>query len=242
MSTYTDPTIANKYEDYTESQNGKIERGYLFGMISKQLPTEKDIKVLDLGCGDGWLTQKLSEKYSDVIGCDVSESLIAAAKRRYNNNFVIADFSAPTKFSDNQFDLIVINMAAHCIQNQEFAFKEIHRILKSDGSVIITIPNPYYAYPVGVWKRGLKGFLLRSKPKLKLRPFCQYKIGSEFLWNDEFTSYFYPLSTQINNALAVGLELLYIEDAHSEKDSKNFDTNYQLYRFPISLILKYRKI
>jgi len=242
MSTYTDPIIANKYEDYTESQNGKIEREYLFAMISKQLPTEKDIKVLDLGCGDGWLTQELSERFENITGCDVSESLIAAAKRRYNNNFVIADFSAPTKFSDNQFDLIVINMAAHCIQNQEFAFKEIHRILKSDGSVIVTIPNPYYAYPVGVWKRGLIGFLLKHKPKLKLQPFYQYEIGSEFLWNNEFTSYFYPLSTQINNALTSGLELSYMEDAHSEDDSNNFDTNYQLHRFPISLILKYRKI
>jgi ubiquinone/menaquinone biosynthesis C-methylase UbiE len=197
---------------------------------------------LDLGCGDGWLTQKLSEKYSNITGCDVSESLIETAKDKYNKNFVVADFSAPTKFNDNQFDLIVINMAAHCIQNQTFAFKEIYRILKSGGSVIITIPNPYYAYPVGVWKRGLQGFLFRNKPKLKLRPFCQYKIGSEFLWNEEFTSYFYPLSTQINNALAAGLEFSYIEDAYSEKDSKSFDTNYQLYRLPISLILKFRKI
>ncbi len=244
MSSYSDPKIAKEYLDYANSTNGKIEQAYTFDLISKQLNQEYrdgNPKILDLGCGQGWLTKKLSEKYKNIIGCDISAPLIEAAKNHSNLNFQIADFSQPTSFNDAEFDAIVINMATHSIANQEFAFREIARILKPAGLVLITLPNPYYAYPVGVWKRGWTGFLFKRKPRLKLKAFWNFKKNSAFSWNRKFTSHFYPLSQQINNALKAGLRLEYIEDMHSQTDSTHFDTNYQLHRFPITLFLKYKK-
>ena len=63
----------------------------------------------------------------------------------------------------------------------------------------MTIANPYYAYPVGVWKRGLWGRLLFKKPSLKVRPYNL--MEKDFTWGKNLKPHFYKLSDQINNAL-----------------------------------------
>ncbi len=243
MSNYIEPPVANDYVSFINSENGKQQQQLIFDVIAKHLPTENDrAKILDLGCGEGWLTEKLSEKY-DMNGCDISPALIDLAKKQYPGiNFTVADFNQPTAFSNEQFDAVIISMAANCIQNPEFAFKEISRILKPGGTVLITIPNPYYAYPVGIWKRGLINFLLRRKPQLKLKPFWQNKKNSPYAWQGRFSSYFYPLSDQINNALKAGLNLEHFEDLYSPEDGREFNLKYQLHRFPIIIFLKFKKV
>ena len=107
--------------------------------------------------------------------------------------------------------------------------------------MVATIVNPYYAFPVGVWKRGLWGRLFGRKPKLKIRPYNKFASGpKEFLWDGRFTSYFYPLSEFLNSAIKNGLSLNSYEDL-AANDSKKFDLNYQLHRFPTILAITFKK-
>jgi|SRR5579872_436949 len=244
MSSYNQPDIANKYVDFINSKNGQIEADLVFKLINKNLPEDPSIRILDAGCGQGWLIKKLLEKYKNVCGCDISETLINLAKRNLPGiDLRVVDLCAdPLPYPINQFDCIVMNLSAHSFRDQRRAFGNLSQTLKSGGTVLITIPNPYYAYPVGIWKRRLVGWLFRKKPSLLLRPFWDFsKIKKEFDWNEKFTSFFYPLSEQFDNAFASGWQLQKYVELYSEQDHQNFDLAYQLHRFPIILFLKYIK-
>ena len=135
-------------------------------------------------------------------------------------------------------------MAAPDVNNLEAMFKNIFSVLKPAGQLILTIPNPYYTYPVGVWKRSLLDFLLMRKPKLCIRSDYNQKqnIVREFNNNKtKINSNFYPLSEYITKARGTGFTLVDMEELRSKTDSKYFDLNYQLYRYPLLLLLEFAK-
>ena len=115
-------------------------------------------------------------------------------------------------------------------------------MLKPKGLMLLTIINPYYAFPAGQWKRGLLRFLLGKKPKLILEAYNSFaKKDRQFFWQKNIPGYFYTLPETINNILSAKFTLRQLEEVTSKEDSKNFDLNYRLYRFPIILLLKFEK-
>ena len=170
------------------------------------------------------------------------------------------DHSTPLGYfkaiAEKHGDFGILQIDAHCDLRKAYenfvyshasimynALEEISRVLKTDGIFISTIANPYYAYPVGVWKRGVIRFLFRQMPKLKLRPFHWFsKHSREFTWNETFTSYFYPIAEQISLTLKNNFSLAGYEDLKMDSDSTTFDMQYQLFRFPIIVLLSFKKL
>lgn len=93
--------------------------------------------VIDLGCGNGALTQKLTEKGYKVIGIDASEDMISLAKSEYPNlNFRPEDalsFKLPQKA-----DVIFSNAVFHWIDkdNQEKLIENISHNLNYGGELV----------------------------------------------------------------------------------------------------------
>lgn len=101
-------------------------------------------RVLDLGCGNGRLFDLFKSKQIDYIGVDNSESLINFAQRKHSKaKFILSDvLSLP--FFDHEFDVVISVAALHHIPSQELrikAFKELKRVLKKNGTAIITVWN-----------------------------------------------------------------------------------------------------
>jgi len=101
-------------------------------------------RVLDLGCGNGRLYDLFKNKQIDYIGVDNSESLINFAQRKHPKaKFILSDvLNLP--FFDHEFDVVISVAMLHHIPSEELrikAFKEIKRVLKKDGMVIITVWN-----------------------------------------------------------------------------------------------------
>ncbi|MBT3382142.1 MAG: class I SAM-dependent methyltransferase [Prolixibacteraceae bacterium] len=75
--------------------------------------------VLDVACGTGALVFDLAEKAKKVVGVDFSESMLKAAQREQkkrgiqNIEFITADASQLTVFSDKEFDVVTLSMALH---------------------------------------------------------------------------------------------------------------------------------
>jgi len=103
-------------------------------------------RVLDIGCGDGFLTDKISYICREVSGIDPSVSGIKFAKDKIENkNISLIQGSATNlPFKDNSYDAMTLfEMIEHLPENQvKNAIEEIFRVLKKDGCVIITTPNP----------------------------------------------------------------------------------------------------
>jgi SAM-dependent methyltransferase len=242
MDSYNSQQGADEYIQFMASENGQIEQQILFPAIAERLGNGH-LNALDAACGQGWLTEKLAEKYQSAKGCDASEYLIKYATAHYpKGTFEVADITKGLPYPAESFDAVVLNMAAHDLHDQIAAFKNIFSVLKPGGKLVMTIANPYYAYPVGVWKRGILGRLLFKKPRLLVRPYNVLRRQTrKFAWGNFLTPYFYPLSEQVNNALNVSFALRYFQDLSSETDSKQFNMIYQLYRQPTMLLLEFVK-
>ena len=91
-------------------------------------------KILDLGCGDGVLTEKLSALGVQVLGVDSSANMVEAAKRRGLDARVI-DATAMT--FENEFDAVFSNAVLHWIKDDpDAAIAGAYRALRRPGRFV----------------------------------------------------------------------------------------------------------
>lgn len=240
---YDNSAAAAAFRQFLNSEDGRIQQEVLHSHILSALPESPKV-ILDAACGQGWLADKLSSQFPQVEAFDSSAALINQAKQNYPQlNFQVADATQTLPYQNHNFDVVILNMAAHDLSDLSAALTNLHRVLKPQGRFIMTIANPYYGFPVGVWKRGLWGRLLHKIPQLKLRPYHHLakQKGQLHQWGGQLSSYFYPLSEYINQTLAKGFTLHSFRDIDSATDSHKYDARYRLHRWPMILLLAFEK-
>ncbi len=89
--------------------------------------------ILDIGCGDGELTQSLQELGCEVIGIDTSPSMIAMAKNRGLEAYVMDGHDLPYR---NQFDAVFSNAALHWLTQPEQVIQGAFSALKQNGRFV----------------------------------------------------------------------------------------------------------
>jgi trans-aconitate 2-methyltransferase len=102
----------------------------------------QDDRVLDVGCGDGFLTRVVAGMVPDgrAVGVDASPRMIATAQAGGQAApsgpwFVVAD-ARRLPFAES-FDTVVSFNALHWVPEQEQALREIGSVLRSDGRALI---------------------------------------------------------------------------------------------------------
>lgn len=111
--------------------------------LTQQLGDANDKRVLDLGCGHGWLTGRLADSGADVVGVDGSSALISAAQRAYPQvEFVIHDLTAGLPWRHRQFDCIVSHMVLMDLPDIAPLIADIAAALTPKGSFVFTILHP----------------------------------------------------------------------------------------------------
>lgn len=104
--------------------------------------------ILDLGCGDGRFLSKIRTKSStsSLMGIDISENMIDTANnRKINNcNFYVGDSESLTA-EDCSIDIVFCLNSFHHYPNPELVVKEVKRVLKPGGKMII---GEVYVLPV----------------------------------------------------------------------------------------------
>lgn len=103
----------------------------------------KDKVVADLGCGTGFVSLALVNEASIVFSVDNSSNMLRnlkvnASEKNYKNLYLIKSSLDNLTLFDESVDIIFINMALHHIKDAKKAISEMHRVLKKDGSVIIS--------------------------------------------------------------------------------------------------------
>ncbi len=128
--------IASEFDQ--TRQHKWLEFDYFSDLIKKKS------KVLDLGCGNGRLYDVLKEKHIDYIGIDQSSGMIETARCNHPEvQFKISDM-VDLDFPDHSFDALFSIASFHHLPGKPLrkrAVKEMHRILKKDGLVILTVWN-----------------------------------------------------------------------------------------------------
>lgn len=90
-------------------------------------------RILDLGCGDGALTQKLAAMGCDVVGVDASPLQVEAARRLGLDAWVM---SADSLNYENEFDAVFSNAVLHWVRRADDAIACVFRALKSGGRFV----------------------------------------------------------------------------------------------------------
>lgn len=103
--------------------------------VLKLLDIEKSIKILDIGCGNGALTKKISDMGADVIGMDASKEMLEVAKNNYPELTFIQDDAV--KFTLHEpVDAVFSNAVFHWIDNQDELLENISKVLKLNGHLV----------------------------------------------------------------------------------------------------------
>ena len=110
-----------------------------YGAILNQIP--ENVEVLDIGCGDGNVSSLYLKKACKVTGMDISEKALEYAAKRGIGTLNWDINEAPLPLKNNSFDVIVFSDALEHTIDPVCLLKEVYRVLKQDGKVILSVPN-----------------------------------------------------------------------------------------------------
>lgn len=111
-------------------------------IIFEMLKEVKPQKILDYGCGGGWLSKILISRGYNVTGVDLSENLIENAKQNIPKGKFVACDCLDLPFDDSTFDLIIgFGILHHLDLNK--ALLECKRVSKTDAKLFFIEPNKF---------------------------------------------------------------------------------------------------
>lgn len=99
-----------------------------------------DLKLIDIGCGTGWLSARL-RPYGDVVGTDLADEVVRRSAERYPDvRFCAGDFMA-LDFTAASFDVAVsCEVLSHVVDQPAF-LERIAHLLKPGGRLMIATQN-----------------------------------------------------------------------------------------------------
>lgn len=100
-------------------------------------------KVLDVGCGNGWVLSKFFGEGAKCFGCDLTQRAIEISSRRFNllkgeAIFIVAN-AEELPFKDSSFDIITAMGVLHHTPKTTEAIQEIYRVLKTGGKFVLML-------------------------------------------------------------------------------------------------------
>jgi len=186
-----------------------------FGIKSEKLPL-KDIKILDIGCGGGLLSEPLSRLGAAVTGIDASDRNIKIAKMHLKKSKLDIDYycSSPDKFvAKEKFDVVLNMEIVEHVDNVDFFLLKSSELLKKNGLMFIATLN-----------KTLKSYVLAiigAEYILKWLPIGTHD-WNKFLKPEDLISICKNNSLNLNNLIGVKFDILNNKWIVSNDSSVNY--------------------
>ncbi|OGT37134.1 MAG: hypothetical protein A3F12_05400 [Gammaproteobacteria bacterium RIFCSPHIGHO2_12_FULL_38_14] len=179
---------ANTYDDSMLQQ--KIG-GTLLQFVEK-LNLPNPIRVIDLGCGTGLVTEKLAQLFpnQEIHAIDIADQLLQLAKKRLGHTTIKIDEADYHSLSyKNYFDLVFSNMALQWSENICETLKKINGYLTKKSALAFSVPLP--------------GTLNELNNQFEILPFTSQKIIETTLMDlgFNFTSHVESITLSFDNTL-----------------------------------------
>jgi len=135
-----------KEDFFTQMPDGKYDSKDESYLISKFITDWNGKRVLEIGCGTGFLANYLSTIGADVTACDYSEEAIRIARNRYGNaRFIHTDY----KEIDGKYDVVIMQGVLEHLNNP---FGELKYIMDTRATDCLITTSPGFCNPRGyVW-------------------------------------------------------------------------------------------
>ena len=122
----------------------------------------KESSILEIGCGEGILSEYLLKKGFNILSTDISGSVLSRLKSRVPEASVLKlDLNQPLPFGSFSFDIIIADLCLHYFSDRETSgiLKELRRILSEDGHLLARVNSEKdLSYGAGKGVEIEKGF------------------------------------------------------------------------------------
>lgn len=135
-------------EAFTRGTRGEVD------FLEREIGCDKSKRILDVGCGTGRHSLELSRRGYDVVGIDLSRSMLNKARetalREKLGSVQFIECDARNMWFEEEFDLAVClcEGAFSLMETDEENFqilRSISRALKKNGKLILTAPSAIYS-------------------------------------------------------------------------------------------------
>lgn len=150
---------------FSSTLTGEIAPEHFVKAILELVENRRYGKYLDIGCNDGRITWEISTRaeVSETWGIDIAEKALEIAKER-GIKPVYFDLNEKKKlpFPENHFDIITCLETIEHVLFPDYLIKEIYRVLKPSGYVIISTPRLDSLYVISLLILGFQPGILST--------------------------------------------------------------------------------
>jgi 2-polyprenyl-3-methyl-5-hydroxy-6-metoxy-1,4-benzoquinol methylase len=118
--------------------------------------------LLDAGSGTGWFSQRAVKQGADVTSLDVGENILGQVAKKCETQRIVGNI-CQMDFHAESFDIVLSSEVLEHTNNPRQALHELQRVLKKEGTLVLTVPNR-------IWK-----FAVILANLLKIRPYEGYE-------------------------------------------------------------------
>ncbi|MGB5822243.1 MAG: class I SAM-dependent methyltransferase [Saonia sp.] len=135
-------------------ESNEIEsRKYTNTAIVDTLRHTNATKILDIGCGEGWLTRSITAMGKSAVGMDAIAALLENARKKgpepyYQMSY--EDIIAAKPIPETPFDLAVFNFCLYQKEGLTDLLAQIKKALVKDGRIIIQTLHPFFLFQQGL--------------------------------------------------------------------------------------------
>ena len=196
------------------------------------------LRILDAGCGEGYMARELASQGADVLGVDSSANLIEAAAGLTSTDghaprFLVSDVADLDVASDS-YDLVLCNHLMNDLRDPSDAIKELARVLKPRGRIVILMLHPCFYSDRATRANG-------NNQSIASTYFTQRKVTQQFNVDGitspaEVTSWHRPLEFYVGSLRDSGLSVTDLREPHPTREQLQNDPWWQA-NFPRPLFL-----
>lgn len=142
--------IADEWEekigDNGDEFHKKLINPEIFNFLKNSCEGVK--KILDVGCGNGYMVKLLRDEGYDAYGMDISRNMINNAKKRVPEEYLrVDDVQKINPLEYPKFDCIIMSMVLDQVPDIDKAINNVYQLLDEGGYLIVILPHPsFYLY------------------------------------------------------------------------------------------------
>jgi len=168
-----------EYFERVASQWDWMRKNFFSEAVRKKTLTlagiQKGKEALDVGAGTGFMTEGLIAEGLRVVALDRSKAMLERMREKFRDcdgiTYLIGD-AENIPLLDESFDYVFANMCLHHLENPVKAVKEMVRVLKPNGRLVITdldehnfafLKEEHHARWMGFKRKDVKNWLLSAR-------------------------------------------------------------------------------
>ena len=208
------------------------------------------LQVLEVACGNGYLSRRLARMGAQVTSVDASSALIERAQAHEMRDplsitYHISDAASLSMLDTESFDLVVCNMALMDMEDAASAIIEIARVLRPRGRFVASLEHPCFEHgPSTAWILEQSA----GQPPILWRKVSHYREVAPYTinWKEQqwqTTTYHRPLSWYMQALRTAGFALTALEEPVPQEEFLAGSSQGEwIAQIPLHVVFEARKI